>query len=102
MFIPAHLPGLVALLTQFGQSGLTPLGATVQNDTDFSIPLASGYYLKASFGEDAGSLIKNLNLLLVSDALQGKTGQLEYVDLRFGDHLYYKVLSEAQASSTPQ
>ncbi len=101
-FVPAHLPALVALLTQLGQSGFTPLGASVENDTDFSVPLVRGYFVKASFGENASTLVKNLQLVLASGPLQGNESKLEYIDLRFGDRVYYKLLGQTQASSTPQ
>ncbi len=111
-FIPTHLRALIALLTQLGQSGFTPLGATVENDTDFSVPLTRGYFIKASFGEDEGALVKNLQLVLDSGPLQSSGSQLEYVDLRFGDHVYYKLFSggesalggkgQTEATSTPQ
>ena len=101
-FVSAHLPALTALLTELGQAGFTPDGASVDNDTDFSVPLQSGYLIKGSFGENADTLVKNLQLVLGSDALQGNTDQLEYVDLRFGDRVYYKLKGEAEATSTPQ
>jgi cell division septal protein FtsQ len=102
IFIKAHLPALVALLTGLGQSGFEPRGATIENDTDFSVPLVQGFTLKASFGENADTLVKNLNLVLSSDALQGKGDQLEYIDLRFGDRVYYKLLGQSETSGTPQ
>ena len=97
-FVAAHLPALVALLIGLGQSGFTPLGATVENDTDFSVPLERGYFLKASFGANADTLVKNLQLVLSSDALRGKESQLDYVDLRFGDRVYYKLKGEAEVT----
>ena len=90
------------LLTELGQAGFTPLGVTVESDTDFSVPLREGFALKASFGESPDELVKNFQLVLASDALQGKESQLEYVDLRFGDRVYYKLLGQDEATSTPQ
>jgi len=101
-FVSTHLPALVALLNQLGQAGFAPLGVTVANETDFSVPLATGYSLKGSFGENPADLVKNLQLVLSSDALLGKTAQLEYVDLRFGDRVYFKLKGEEEASSTPE
>ena len=101
-FVTAHLPGIVALLTQLGQSGFTPQGATVESDEDFSVPLREGFALKASFGESADTLVKNLQLVLSSSALQGKEQELEYVDLRFGDRVYYKLQGQAEVSGSSQ
>ena len=98
-FATAHLPGLVVLLRLLGQAGFTPLGATLESGQDFSIPLAEGFTLKASFGSDAGTLTRNLDLVLSSDALQGKKSELEYVDLRFGNRVYYKLKGEAQTTA---
>jgi cell division septal protein FtsQ len=100
-FVPAHLPGIVALLTELGQSGFAPQGASINSDQDFSVALSGGFMLKASFGEDADTLAKNLQLVLSSDPLQGKEDQLEYIDLRFGDRVYYKLKGAAEATSTP-
>jgi len=90
-FVPAHLPGILVLLQTLSQAGLPPTGASVDNEQDFSVPLQNGFYVKASFGEDAGLLVKNLQLVLSSDALQGKQAEIEYIDLRFGDKVYYKL-----------
>lgn len=102
LFASTHLPALTALLTELGQAGFTPQGATVENDSDFSVPLTQGFLLKASFGESPDQLVKNLQLVLVSEPLVGKEAQLEYVDLRFGDRVYYKLQGQVQATSTPQ
>ncbi len=90
-FVPAHLPGILSFMKLLPQADLAPLGATIVSDEDFDVPVSQGFYLKASFGEDAGALLSNLQLVLSSDALQGREGDLEYIDLRFGDKVYYKL-----------
>jgi hypothetical protein len=37
-----------------------------------------------------------LQLVLSSDALTGKESELQYVDLRFGDRVYYKLQGVVQ------
>ncbi|MDR3571528.1 MAG: hypothetical protein P4L81_05025 [Candidatus Pacebacteria bacterium] len=103
-FVPGHTQGLVAFLQLLGQSGFTPLGASVQNDQDFIVPLSQGFSVYASFGEDPGALVNNLQLVLTSNALAGQQQNLQYVDLRFGNKVYYKLKGQAQgvASSTKQ
>jgi hypothetical protein len=100
-----HFEGINEFLEKLRTTGVTPLGANIVNDTDFSVPLAEGYYIKASFGEDPSLLAKNLSLILNADALSGKLANLEYVDLRFGNRVYYKFKGQAapdiSASSTP-
>ena len=102
VFIPGRLRGLLALLTVLQQQdGLTPLRVSVVSGQDFSVDFQEGFSLKASFGADAGTLARNLKLVLDSDALAGKEFQIEYVDLRFGNKAYFKLKGES-ASSTVQ
>jgi hypothetical protein len=96
MFVGAHMPGIVALLKNLSQAGFKPTGATVENDQDFWVPFVDGFYIKASFGENPGKIVSNLQLVLSSDALTGKESELQYVDLRFGDRVYYKLQGVVQ------
>lgn len=98
-FVRAHLAGLIALLHLLGQAGFDPRGVSVEGEQDFSIPLRDGFRIKASFGEEGTTLIKNLQLVLVSDTLNGKKDQLEYIDLRFGNRVYYKLKGQEQQSA---
>ncbi|MDB5238162.1 MAG: hypothetical protein JWM46_432 [Candidatus Kaiserbacteria bacterium] len=99
-FAPGHVPGILALLRLLGQSAdLTPMSVTVSDDQDFFVTFAQGFILKASYGESPSTLSRNIHLVLGSDALVGKESQLEYVDLRFGNRVYYKLKGEDQAST---
>ncbi len=98
-FVRAHLPGLLSLLKFLGQAGFTPLQVHVEGEQDIIVELQDGFVLKASFGADAGTLVKNLQLVLSSDVLQGKRSSLEYVDLRFGNRVYYKLKGQAEVSN---
>lgn len=98
-FVRAHLPGLLSLLKFLGQAGFAPLGADVQGDQDFFVELREGFMLKVSYGADTTTLVKNLQLVLSSDVLQGKRGQLEYIDLRFGNRVYYRLKGQAEVST---
>ena len=63
--------------------------------------LADGYFVRASFGQDARALSQNLKLVTVTDPLKSKIKSLEYIDLRFGDRVYYKLVGTAEnATST--
>src|SRR3989344_5800067 len=100
VFIPGHSPGLLALLSVLQQqNGLTPLRVSVVGGQDFSVNFQEGFLLKASFGADAGTLARNLKLVLGSDALAGKEAQIEYVDLRFGNKAYFKLKGESATST---
>ncbi len=96
IFTPGHLPGIMAVLERLGNAGYQARGVTIESDQDFSIPLEQGFSIKASFGTAVDALVKNLELVLGSEALEGKVGELEYVDLRFGNRVYYKLKGEAE------
>ncbi len=70
----------------------------VQDNSDFAVSLAGGYFLKASFGTAPQTLVRNLELVLSAPALAGKTAELEYVDLRFGDRVYYRLKGQDEVS----
>ena len=93
-FLPGRFVGVVALLERLGQAGFSPERITMDGAQDFSVRLAEGYVINATFGSDVGTLVKNLELVLSSDALRGKESQLEYIDLRFGNRVYYKLRGE--------
>jgi hypothetical protein len=99
-FASAHVAGISALLKSLSLGGFPPLGATVKSVDDFSVQLTDGSQLLASFGQNATDLVHNYKLILSSDALVGHLQDLDYVDLRFGDRVYYKLKGSAAASST--
>jgi hypothetical protein len=97
IFAPGHFEHILSFLQYLSLDGFAPLGANAVSDTDFTVPLGSrlpdgnqGFYVKASFGDNPEDLVKNLQLILGSDALKGRQSELLYVDLRFGDRVYYK------------
>lgn len=91
VFAGGHFSGVSSLLKGLGQNGHAAYGAALQNEQDFYVPLEEGFYIKASYGENPDTLVKNLNLVLSSDALKDKRAELEYIDLRFGNKVYYKL-----------
>lgn len=99
-FATAHLPGIVAFLKGLGDEGFVVRGATLQGDDDFMVQLQDGFVLMASFGQNAADLGRNLRLVLGSDDLSGRAKDLEYVDLRFGNRVYYKLRGEKQTASS--
>lgn len=90
-FSENHLPGMKATLEQLTASNFHAVGATVDSDSDFSIAFSEGYYVKASQGTDALTLVKNLQLILGSADLRDRENDIEYIDLRFGNRVYYKL-----------
>ncbi len=91
---PAHFPSALAIMRALGQAGFAPVSARLDSDTDFSVTFDSGLTLYASFGAEPPDLVRNLKLVLGSDALKDHLADLEYVDLRFGDRVFYKLKGE--------
>jgi cell division septal protein FtsQ len=98
VFASSHLPGLVVLLQLLGQAGLAPTGARVESEQDFTVVFQEGFVLKAAFGEDVGALARDTALVLASAPLKGKGPQIEYIDLRFGNRVYYKLFSGGESA----
>jgi len=99
VFVPTHVPALIALLSRLETAGFIPEGARVENEKDFQVPLKDSFVIKASFGSDADTVVKNLQLILSNPPLQGNQSKLEYVDLRFGNRVYYKMSAQGGSAS---
>ena len=100
-FAPGRLPGILALFDRLGQIGLTPTGASIDdNGADFVVPLTQGFDVKASFGQDTEALIRNLQLILSAEVLRDKQSDIQYIDLRFGDRAYYKLKGSGTVSTS--
>ncbi len=89
VFAHADLPELTALLGRLADAGFVPEGVDVENERDFSIPLKDLFTIKGTFGDDA--LVKNLQLVLSNPPLRGNEAKIEYIDMRFGNRVYYKM-----------
>ena len=105
--LPGRLAGVLALLDRLGQAGWNAESVAVQNEQDFETRLSAlsgsektgGFAVRASFGNDGEAVVKNLQLVLSSDVLRGRESELEYVDLRFGNRVYYKLKGREQQSA---
>ena len=62
----------------------------VLNDKDFAIHSDDGAKLLVSFSQENDEIISNLKAVQGSKALREGEGELEYIDLRFGNRVYYK------------
>lgn len=94
IFLPGRFSYVVTLFEQLEKGGFFPQEITTEEGKDFSVQLARGYSIRASFENEPQNIVRNLELILSSDALRGKEGELEYVDLRFGNRVYYKFKGE--------
>jgi hypothetical protein len=94
-FAPDHFSYIISLLRSLESAGFSPVAVVLDSDQDFHVMLEGSYYLRVAFGGEADKVVRDLNLVLASDALKNKTDQLEYVDLRFGNRVYYRFLQDA-------
>ena len=99
VFLRGRLSDITRFLNELGRAGFTPRGATVENEKDLTVELAKGFSLKVSFRADLITTLKNFELAAVSEALTGRLEGLEYIDLRFGNRLYYKFRGAEEVSS---
>lgn len=90
VFLPDQLAGVRDLLQRMREARFVPVNLHVLDAQDYTIDLTNGFTIKASFGQDIDTLVHNLELVAVAPALRGKEGDLEYIDLRFGNRVYYK------------
>lgn len=90
-FLYGRLNDSLRLLELLGQAGFEPRGLSVESEQDLSVPMNEGFTMLATFDEDAETLVRRLTLALASDVLRGREAEVEYVDLRFGNKLYYKM-----------
>jgi len=90
-FRAGQLPGMLALLKQLQEDEYVPLGAQIVDEQDYIVPLEVGYYIKVTHGSNPDILVRNLDLIVSSDALRKQLADLEYIDLRFGNRVYYKL-----------
>ena len=88
---PARFPSALSIMRTLGQAGYTPVRASIDSDTDLSIVFDSGFTLYVSFGAEPPTLVRNLKLVLESEPLKDNLANLEYVDLRFGNRVFYKL-----------
>ncbi len=67
----------------------------VDQNADAHVRFADGFELKFATGDDGGDVYERFTLALESEPFKNHAlSQFEYLDLRFGDKLYYKLRDE--------
>lgn len=94
VFLPGKLVAVLDLLQRMREARFVPAAFHVLDEKDYMIDLENGYTIKASFGQSIDTIVHNLELVSVSEALRGRETELEYIDLRFGNRVYYKFKGE--------
>lgn len=94
-FLRGRLASIVHFLELLTAAGYKPEGIQVLNDKDFSVPLTDGPTLMVPFDVEGEKIVHDLQLALDAESVRGREGELQYVDLRFGNRVYYKFKGEA-------
>lgn len=89
-FLQGRLNDIAYILSLLKTAGYQPTELTVENEHDFSISLSGTFTLRALFGTGGENIVRDLALALEADSVQGRVDELEYVDMRFGNRVYYK------------
>lgn len=87
----ARFPSALSLARALGQAGFAPHDISIDSDTDLTVRLQNSFAVHASFGADPNALVRDLKLILASDPLKGHESDIEYIDLRFGNRIFYKL-----------
>lgn len=93
---PATFEALSAFVDAVSQrEGLGVLGVSVGENGDTELVLEGDFTLKFSTEDDSGDVFERYVLARTAEPFVGKElSEFLYVDLRFGDKLYYKLKSE--------
>lgn len=97
-FAPGTFAHMLDVLAALEAERYMPVAATLQNDEDFWVSLERGFYIKVSRETAPHVLVRDLELVLGSSTLAGREANLEYIDLRFGNRVYYKLEGQAESS----
>ncbi len=84
---------LKLLTAAFAQRGFGAVRAELVGET-VHFTLARGFVVRVPLMSDPETVASTLDVSLASEALRGKSGKLEYVDMRFGNRVYYKFQGE--------
>lgn len=90
-YLPGHFADIRTFLERLLRSGFTPVAINEDVNQDVSVTFDDGMVIQSSFGQDPYALVNNLELILSSKPLQGHEKEVEYIDLRFGDRVFYKM-----------
>lgn len=90
-FRQKHIGTLADLVEMLKTEGFATVSIDVQGGEDFSVHIADSFDIRASFKNEPPDIVKNLQLVLSSDELRMEKNPIEYIDLRFGNRVYYKL-----------
>jgi len=96
-YLPDTFATLSALLYRLDQAGFVAHTIS-EGGQDIVIGLDRGFDLYLSLDDDPDTILENLTLALASETLRFRENELEYIDLRFGNRVYYNFEEEPQTA----
>ncbi|HEV7449479.1 MAG TPA: cell division protein FtsQ/DivIB [Candidatus Paceibacterota bacterium] len=89
---PGQFESLFALVDALSQKIEPITSVSVDNNNDVEATFGSGFVLKFALDDAQGDVFERFSLALTSDPFKNKQlSNFAYLDLRFGDKLYYKL-----------
>ena len=89
-FLRGRIQETISLLNALAKAGFNPKGLSVDSEKDFSVGLENGPLILASFEMQPAEILRNLQTALEADGVKAKFATLKYIDLRFGNRVYYQ------------
>ena len=90
IFLPGHFTEISDFFKVLRHAGFAPAEVEIIGNQDFTVLFSEGFFMKATLGSDANNRLRNLEIALTAEPIKGKVSKLEYIDLRFGNRVYYK------------
>lgn len=87
---PEHFTEVKDLLSGLTSAGYEAHTLSILTGNDLEVVLDNDLHVRGSFDLSADEMIANLALSMNTDSLRAKEGTLDYIDLRFGNRVYYK------------
>jgi hypothetical protein len=89
------------LLQAFEESGIEPTGMTIEANGDVAVFLETGGKIAFNDEQDLNRVVENLRTVLdASEFDERGLSELHYIDLRFGNEVYYKFEDDERATSS--
>lgn len=95
-FLQSYLAEVVAILDILKKDGRDPEGAEVVDEHDYVIKLQGGPRLLVAFGAEADSVARNFKTVVDSEMLRNSYTDIEHIDLRYGNRVFYKMKGGAE------
>ena len=89
-FLPSNFGRIEGLIHMLAQAGLMVERLRVLNDQDFEMRTGDGFVIRAGFVQENGQIVSNAQTAIASEALSMRKNELEYIDVRFENRVYFK------------